>query len=116
MDGGQVNLAEAKAHLSGPVTRAEASETIQISRRGKPVVQLGRLTQPRKPIQLAELGAVTDTMTKSTTENVVRAIRDEVRHWYDISTLRADLPTSIGLDCERVMRCTSRSRPTMEPS
>ena len=38
----EVNLAEAKAHLSELVARAEAGETIQISRRGKPVAQLNR--------------------------------------------------------------------------
>ena len=42
----EVNLAEAKAHLSELVARAEAGETIQISRRGKPVAQLNRVGQP----------------------------------------------------------------------
>lgn len=37
---GQVNIAEAKAHLSDLVARAEAGETTQISRRGKPVAQI----------------------------------------------------------------------------
>ena len=77
---GHVNLAEAKAHLSELVLRAEAGETVQISRRGKPVAQLCRLPQPRKPIQLAELQAVTDTMPESTADNVVSAMRDEARY------------------------------------
>jgi prevent-host-death family protein len=77
---GHVNLAEAKAHLSELVARAEAGETIQISRRGKPVVQLTSLAQPRKPIDVAALRAVLDTMPKSTAENVVRAMRDEARY------------------------------------
>jgi antitoxin (DNA-binding transcriptional repressor) of toxin-antitoxin stability system len=34
-----VNLAEAKAHLSERVARAESGEIIPIKRRGKPVVQ-----------------------------------------------------------------------------
>jgi prevent-host-death family protein len=77
---GHVNLAEAKAHLSELVARAEAGETIQISRRGKPVAQLTSLAQPRKPIDVAALRAVLDTMPKSTAENVVRAMRDEARY------------------------------------
>lgn len=76
----QVNLAEAKAHLSELVTRAEAGESIQISRRGKPVVQLSSLARPRKRIDLAALRAVTDTMPESSADNVVRAMRDEARY------------------------------------
>jgi prevent-host-death family protein len=76
----QVNLAEAKAHLSELVARAEAGETIQISRRGKPVVQLTSLAQPRKPVDVAALRALTDSMPKSTAENVLRAMRDEARY------------------------------------
>jgi prevent-host-death family protein len=68
---GSVNLAEAKVHLSELVARAEAGERIQISRRGKPVVQLSGLAQPRKPIRLAALRAVTDTMPESSEESVV---------------------------------------------
>jgi prevent-host-death family protein len=75
-----VNLAEAKAHLSELVARAEAGECIQISRRGRPVVQLTSLAQPRKPIRLAALRAVTDTMSDSSADNVVRAMRDEARY------------------------------------
>ena len=75
-----VNLAEAKAHLSELVMRAEAGETVQISRRGKPVAQLSSLMQPRKPIELAALRAVTDTMPKSAADNIVRAMRDEARY------------------------------------
>jgi prevent-host-death family protein len=76
----QVNLAEAKAHLSELVARAEAGESIQISRRGVPVVQLIRLSQPRKPIDVAALRAITETMPASTAESVVPAMRDEARY------------------------------------
>jgi prevent-host-death family protein len=75
-----VNLAEAKAHLSELVARAEAGETIQISRRGKTVAQLSSLTQTRKPIRLATLKTVTDTMPECAAESVVPAIRDEARY------------------------------------
>ena len=36
----EVNLAEAKAHLSALVARAEAGETVSITRRGIPVARL----------------------------------------------------------------------------
>jgi prevent-host-death family protein len=77
---GHVNLAEAKAHLSELVARAEAGEPIQISRRGRPVAQLTSLMPPRKPIDVAALRALTDTMPTSTADNVVRAMRDEARY------------------------------------
>jgi prevent-host-death family protein len=75
-----VNIAEAKAHLSDLVARAEAGETIQISRRGKPVAQISSLMQPRKRIDLAALRALTDTMAESTAESVLPAMRDEARY------------------------------------
>ena len=77
---GHVNIAEAKAHLSDLVARAEAGETIQISRRGKPVVQISSLMQPRKRIDLAALRALTGAMPESTAESVLPAMRDEARY------------------------------------
>jgi antitoxin (DNA-binding transcriptional repressor) of toxin-antitoxin stability system len=78
----QVNLAEAKAHFSELVARAEAGEPIQISRRGKPVVELRAVERGRKPIDVAMLRAVTDTIRPSTqsAEALVRAMRDEDRY------------------------------------
>ena len=74
----QVNLAEAKAHLSDLVARAESGETIEISRRGRPVVQLSRIARPRQPIALEALRAVTDTLPPGT--DVVRQMREEARY------------------------------------
>jgi len=78
----QVNLAEAKAHLSGLVARAEAGETVQISRRGKPVAQLSTIARSPKPITLDMLRAVTETLPRpsETANDVVRAMRDEARY------------------------------------
>jgi prevent-host-death family protein len=77
-----VNLADAKAHLSDLVARAEAGEAIQISRRGKPVAQLSTIARPRQPISLDALRAVTETLpvTPATADDVVRAMRDEARY------------------------------------
>jgi antitoxin (DNA-binding transcriptional repressor) of toxin-antitoxin stability system len=77
-----VNLAEAKAHLSDLVARAEAGEAIQISRRGKPVVQLSAIPRQRQPIMVEAMRAVTDTLPRSTDPagDMVRTIRDEARY------------------------------------
>lgn len=77
---GPVNLAEAKAHLSELVARAEAGESIQISRRGKPVALLTNLTPPRKPIDVAAMRALVESMPKSDAESVVLTMRDEARY------------------------------------
>nr|WP_294504983.1 type II toxin-antitoxin system prevent-host-death family antitoxin [uncultured Rhodopila sp.] len=76
-----VNLADAKAHLSELVARAEAGEAIRISRRGKLVVQLTTLAQPRKPIDPETLRSVTDTPRPSAdAPDTVRTMRDEARY------------------------------------
>jgi prevent-host-death family protein len=50
-----VNLAEAKARLSELVDCAEAGDTTDITRRGRPVARLTAVTGPRKRIDLAML-------------------------------------------------------------
>jgi prevent-host-death family protein len=78
----QINLAAAKAHLSELVARAEAGESIQISRRGKPVVELRAIAPGRKPIDVAMLRAATDALPPSSqsAEEFVRAMRDGNRY------------------------------------
>ena len=73
-----VNLAEAKAHLSELVARAEAGEPILIHRRGKPVVRLTAVAAPRQPIQLETLRAVTDTLPSG--EAVIETMRRDTRY------------------------------------
>jgi len=77
-----VNLADAKAHLSELVTRVEAGESVQISRRGKPVAQLNAIPRPRKPVSLSVLQAVTDMLSPcpDPASDAVRAMRDEARY------------------------------------
>jgi prevent-host-death family protein len=77
---GRVNLAEVKAHLSELVARAEAGESIQISRRGKPVAQLTSLTPPRTPIDVAAMRALTDSMPDCGVDSTVLTMRDETRY------------------------------------
>lgn len=77
-----INLADAKAHLSELVDRVEAGDSIDITRRGKPVARLTAVAKPRKPIDAALLRSLTATMppqTESATD-LVRAMRDGDRY------------------------------------
>lgn len=46
------SIADAKARLSELIDRAEAGETVSITRRGKPVARLVAEEQPKKPIDI----------------------------------------------------------------
>jgi prevent-host-death family protein len=73
-----VNLADAKAHLSALVDRVEAGDSIDITRRGKPVARLTAATRPRKPIGLGLLQSLTATLPpQADSADLVRALRDE---------------------------------------
>jgi prevent-host-death family protein len=50
-----VNLADARAHLSELVNRVEAGDTMEITRRGKPVARLTAVAGPRKRIDAASM-------------------------------------------------------------
>ncbi len=77
-----INLADAKAHLSELVDRAEAGDSVRIVRRGKPVAQIGPIERQRRPIDRAALQALTDAMPRQPTSarSVVRRMRDEDRY------------------------------------
>lgn len=79
---GAISLADAKAHLSELVDRVEAGDSIDITRRGKPVARLTAVAAPRKPIDLAALQAMTETMpvASQTAADLVRAMRDGDRY------------------------------------
>jgi antitoxin (DNA-binding transcriptional repressor) of toxin-antitoxin stability system len=64
------------------VDRAEAGDSIDITRRGKPVARLTAVATPRKPIDAALLGALTATMPpqKQTAADLVRSMRDGDRY------------------------------------
>lgn len=57
-----VNLADAKSRLSELVSQAAAGESIEITRHGKPVAQLVQAKAIRKPIDVAALRALTESM------------------------------------------------------
>lgn len=57
-----VSLADAKARLSELVDRVEAGDAVTITRRGKAVAVITAIKPPRKPIDVAALRALTDSM------------------------------------------------------
>lgn len=77
-----INLADAKAHLSELVDRVEAGESIDITRRGKPVARLTAVDRPRRRIDAAQLRSLTETMSPQTQTAVglVRSMRDDERY------------------------------------
>ena len=77
-----INLADAKAHLSELVDRVEAGDSIDITRRGKPVARLTAVTKPRKPIDVALLRLLTAAMPaqSQSAADLVRSMRDGDRY------------------------------------
>jgi len=78
----KVSLADAKAHLSELIDRVEAGDSIEITRRGKPVARLTAVAQPRKRIDLNRLQSLTSTMPPATEDaaELVRKMRDNDRY------------------------------------
>lgn len=77
-----VTIAEAKAHLSELVERAARGETVRLTRRGKAIAKIAGLEEPRKPVDVAALRALTDRMPLQTgpSSEFVRRMRDEDRY------------------------------------
>ena len=79
---GSVSIADAKAHLSELVERASGGETVQITRRGKPVAQIVAAKAPRKRIDIAALRAMVEKMPMQAEPagKFIRRMRDEARY------------------------------------
>ncbi|WP_189620335.1 type II toxin-antitoxin system Phd/YefM family antitoxin [Novosphingobium colocasiae] len=76
-----INLADAKAHLSELVDRVEAGDSIDITRRGKPVARLTGVERPRRSIDVASLQALTAMPPQSeSAADLVRSMRDGDRY------------------------------------
>ena len=77
-----ISLAEAKARFSELVARAAEGETIQITRRGKPVAQLTPIQSPRQPIDIEALRALRSKMPRQAESagDFIRRMRDEDRY------------------------------------
>ncbi len=80
MDG--ISLADAKAHLSELVDRVQTGDSIDITRRGKPVARLTAVARPSKRIDRAMLEALTAGMPSQTQQaaDLVRSMRDGDRY------------------------------------
>jgi prevent-host-death family protein len=77
-----VNLADAKARLSELVDLAEAGETVESTRRGKPVARLTPVEQPKKPVDVEMLRALTSKFPRQAQSagEFVRQMRDSDRY------------------------------------
>jgi prevent-host-death family protein len=77
-----VTVAEAKAHLSELIERAERGEPVRITRRGKLVALLTGIERRAKPIDLDALRALTEfqPMQMEPTGSWLRKVRDEERY------------------------------------
>lgn len=74
----RINLADAKAHLSELVDRAEAGETIDIVRRGKLAARLVPPEKIAQPIDIAGLRALREVQPfqEESGADLVRKMRD----------------------------------------
>ena len=73
------SVAEAKAHLSELLDRAEKGEKVVITRRGEPDVQLAPVETTKPGIDFARLRALRAVMpmAKTPANKLIRKIRDE---------------------------------------
>jgi len=78
----RVNLADAKAHLSELVDRAEAGETVDIIRRGKLAARLAPPRLEKRTFDRGALSALTDKLPfqKQGAAAAIRAMRDSDRY------------------------------------
>ena len=77
-----VSLADAKAHLSALVDKAEAGESVCITRHGKPVARLVPIEKVKKPLDVERLRKLTDSMPMQDEDGgtFMRRLRDDARY------------------------------------
>jgi prevent-host-death family protein len=77
-----ISLAEAKAKLSELVERAASGETVEITKRGKPVARIVGVEKKLKPIDFEMLERVANSMPyqNESAGDFVRRMRDEDRY------------------------------------
>ena len=77
-----INLADAKARLSELADRVESGETVEVTRRGRPVMRLVPVEKEKKAIDFAMLKALTDSLPPQTQNagEFVRWMRDSDRY------------------------------------
>jgi len=72
-----VSLAEAKAHLSELVDKAEAGEEIVITRHGKPVANLSAAKKPKLPVRSYAAERASRPPLRKPSVELIREMRDE---------------------------------------
>lgn len=79
-----INLAQAKARLSELAERAQAGESVVITRRGKAVVRLIGMQAEREAIDPSVLRALTSQQPTPTqdvdSQAMIRSLRDDTRY------------------------------------
>jgi antitoxin (DNA-binding transcriptional repressor) of toxin-antitoxin stability system len=77
-----VSIAEAKARLSELIEHVAGGDTVQITKRGRAVAEIKAVTTPRKPIDVAALRALRDSMPKQKepASRFIRRMRDDSRY------------------------------------
>ena len=74
-----IELAQAKDRLTELIERVEAGETVEITRYGRPVVRLTGVEGVPKPVDLAALRRLTETLPPQSQSavDIMRAVRDD---------------------------------------
>jgi prevent-host-death family protein len=79
-----VKLADAKAHLSELIDRAEAGESIEITRHGKPAARLlpPEVIEPKRPFDAKALARMTEglQLQRQGAGELLRELRDSARY------------------------------------
>ncbi len=77
-----INLTDAKAHLSELIDRVQAGDSIDITRRGKPVARLTAIAKPRQRIDIDLLRSLTAAMPSQAEDaaDLIRSMRDGDRY------------------------------------
>lgn len=77
-----MSLAEVKARLSAVVERVQTGETVQITKRGKPVAEISPIVPPRKKIDVDMLRRHAATLPHQEEDSgtFIRRMRDEARY------------------------------------
>ncbi len=77
-----IPLRDAKAHLSELAERAASGAEMEITKHGRPVARLVAARRARKPVDLARLQALTDTMPfqREGAGRALRRLRGQARY------------------------------------
>jgi len=76
------SIADAKAHLSELIDKVAAGESVEITRRGKPVARVVPAERPRAPIDIARLQRLTaaQPVQQRGAAELIRTLRDADRY------------------------------------